>query len=294
MTHPTQARLTPRTWALMAALALIWGGSFTANHAALTALTVTTTVAIRVTGAALALWLWVALARAPIPRSPAFWRDAAVMGVTNNLIPFSLIVWGQTQIPSGLAGILNASTALFAVLIAALVFPDERLTRNRILGLILGLVGVVVTIGPESLTDFDPTSLGQLAILGAALSYGISGAYGRARLKGIRPEVSAAAMLTISAAIYAPLALIQHGLPSFTTESLGAVLYLALIASALAYRIFYTILDEAGAGNIGLVTLLIAPVAVILGALLYAETLPPQAFAGLALITGGLIVMNRK
>lgn len=294
MTHPTQARLTPRTWALMAALALIWGGSFTANHAALTALPVTTTVAIRVTGAALALWLWVALARAPIPRSPAFWRDAAVMGVTNNLIPFSLIVWGQTQIPSGLAGILNASTALFAVLIAALVFPDERLTRNRILGLILGLVGVVVTIGPESLTDFDPTSLGQLAILGAALSYGISGAYGRARLKGIRPEVSAAAMLTISAAIYAPLALWQHGLPSFTTESLGAVLYLALIASALAYRIFYTILDEAGAGNIGLVTLLIAPVAVILGALLYAETLPPQAFAGLALITGGLILMNRK
>jgi drug/metabolite transporter (DMT)-like permease len=294
MTHPTQARLTPRTWALMAALALIWGGSFTANHAALTALPVTTTVAIRVTGAALALWLWVALARTPVPRAPAFWRDAAVMGVTNNLIPFSLIVWGQTQIPSGLAGILNASTALFAVLIAALVFPDERLTRNRILGLILGLVGVVVTIGPESLTDFDPTSLGQLAILGAALSYGISGAYGRARLKGIPPEVSAAAMLTISAAIYAPLALIQHGLPSFTTESLGAVLYLALVASALAYRIFYTILDEAGAGNIGLVTLLIAPVAVILGALLYAETLPPQAFAGLALITGGLIVMNRK
>ncbi len=294
MTHPTQARLTPRTWALMALLALIWGGSFTANHAALSALPVTTTVAIRVTGAALALWLWVLASGAQIPRAASFWRDAAVMGVTNNLIPFSLIVWGQTQIPSGLAGILNASTALFAVLIAALVFPDERLTRNRILGLVLGLVGVVVTIGPESLTEFDPTSLGQLAILGAALSYGVSGAYGRARLKGISPAVSAAAMLTISALIFAPLALWQHGLPAFTAESLTAVTYLALIASALAYRIFYTILDEAGAGNIGLVTLLIAPVAVILGALLYRETLPPQAFAGLALITLGLILMNRK
>jgi drug/metabolite transporter (DMT)-like permease len=101
-------------------------------------------------------------------------------------------------------------------------------------------------------------------------------------------------MLTVSAVIYAPLAAYQHGLPTFTAESLAAVTYLALIASALAYRIFYTILAEAGAGNLGLVTLLIAPVAVILGALLYGETLPPQAFAGLALITGGLLVMNRK
>ena len=289
-----QARLTPRSWSLLLLLALIWGGSFTANHAALTALPVTTTVALRVTGAALVLWVWVRLAGLSVPRTPAFWRDAAVMGLTNNLLPFSLIVWGQTQIPSGLAGILNSSTALFSVLIAALAFADERLTPFRIAGLLLGLMGVVVTIGPEALMSFDPTSLGQLAILGAGLCYGISGAYGRARLKGIRPEVSAAAMLSVSAATLAPLALWQHGLPVFTPESLAAVAYLALIASALAYRIFYTILAEAGAGNLGLVTLLIAPFAVIFGALLYGETLPPQAFAGLGLITLGLIVMNRK
>ncbi|WP_265332509.1 DMT family transporter [Stagnihabitans tardus] len=278
----------------MALLALIWGGSFTANHAALSALPVMTTVALRVSGAALALWAWIAVARLPVPQGRRFWGDAALMGLFNNLLPFSLIVWGQTQIPSGLAGILNASTALFSVLIAALAFADERLTRNRIAGLVLGLVGVVVTIGPASLHDFDLTSLGQLAILGAGLCYGLSGAYGRARLKGIRPEVSAAAMLSVSALTLAPLALWQNGLPQFTAPSLAAVLYLALIASALAYRLFYTILAEAGAGNLGLVTLLIAPVAVILGALLYGETLPPQAFAGLALITGGLILMNRK
>ncbi|NBZ87998.1 EamA family transporter [Rhodobacteraceae bacterium CYK-10] len=289
-----QTRLTSRSWGLMALLALIWGGSFTANHAALSALPVMTTVALRVSGAALALWAWIAVARLPVPQGRRFWGDAALMGLFNNLLPFSLIVWGQTQIPSGLAGILNASTALFSVLIAALAFADERLTRNRIAGLVLGLVGVVVTIGPASLHDFDLTSLGQLAILGAGLCYGLSGAYGRARLKGIRPEVSAAAMLSVSALTLAPLALWQNGLPQFTAPSLAAVLYLALIASALAYRLFYTILAEAGAGNLGLVTLLIAPVAVILGALLYGETLPPQAFAGLALITGGLILMNRK
>ena len=290
----SQARLSPRSWGLMALLALIWGGSFTANHAALGALPVISTVALRVTGAALALWLWIARARLPVAHSRRFWGDAALMGLFNNLLPFSLIVWGQTQIPSGLAGILNASTALFSVLIAAAVFADERLTPNRIAGLALGLIGVVITIGLDSLWAFDPTSLGQLAILGAGLCYGLSGAYGRARLKGIRPEVSAAAMLSVSALTLAPLALWQHGLPQFTLPSLAAVLYLALIASAFAYRIFYTILAEAGAGNLGLVTLLIAPVAVILGAILYGEALPPQAFAGLALITTGLWVMNRK
>ena len=290
----TQARLSPRSWGLLFLLALIWGGSFTANHAALTTLPVTSAVAARVGLAAVVLWAWVALARLPVPHGRRFWGDAAVLGLLNNLLPFSLILWGQTRIPSGLAGILNASTALWAVLIAALVFPDERLTRARLAGLCLGLIGVVVTIGPETLTHFDPTSAGQIAILGAGLSYGLAGAYARARLKGIRPEVSAAAMLTVSALTLLPLALWQNGWPRFDATSALGALYLALIASALAYRLFYTILAEAGAGNLGLVTLLIAPVAVILGALFYGETLPPQAFAGLALISAGLWVMNRK
>ena len=291
---PAQTRLTFRSWSLLLLLALIWGGSFTANHAALGALPVATTVALRVTGAAAALWLWVAAAKLPIPRGLRFWRDAAVLGLLNNILPFSLIVWGQTQIPSGLAGILNASTALFSVLVAALVFPDERLTPKRAAGLALGLAGVAVVIGPEALSGFDLTSLGQLAVLGAGLSYAIAATYGRRALKGIRPEVSAAAMLSVSTLILAPFALATNGWPAFTPESLAAVAYLALIASALAYRLFYTILAEAGAGNLGLVTLLIAPFAVLFGALLFQETLPPQALAGAALLTAGLAIMNRK
>lgn len=276
-------------------LALIWGGSFTANHTALAQMPVASVVAFRVSVAAAVLWAYVLGAGLTVPRGWRFARDALVLGVFNNVVPFSLIVWGQTHIPSGLAGILNASTALFSVLVAAAVFPDERLGLSRLTGVFLGLAGVAVVIGPQALAHLDLTSLGQLAILGAGLSYAGSGAYGRSALKGIRPEVGAAAMLTASAAIMLPTALILNGLPPLPQpKTLAALLYLALIASAFAYRLFYTILQQAGAGNLGLVTLLIAPVAVLLGAALFGETLPPQAFAGMALLTLGMIVLDGR
>lgn len=291
----TQRQLSPAAWGLLLLLALIWGGSFTANHRALAEWPVASVVALRVSGAALALWAYVAWARLPRPRGWRFARDALVMGVTNNVVPFSLIVWGQTHIPSGLAGILNASTALFSVLLAACLYADERLGLRRLSGVLLGLIGVAVVIGPEALGHLDLGSLGQLAILGAGISYAISGVYGRKALKGVRPEVSAAAMLTASALIMLPASLLLNGLPPAPSlGAAGALAYLALVASAFAYRLFYTILDLAGAGNLGLVTLLIAPVAVVLGALLYGESLPAQAFAGLALVTLGLIQLDGR
>ena len=290
-----QRRLSLKSWGLLLLLALIWGGSFTANHTALAQMPVATVVAFRVSVAAAVLWAYVWATGLPVPKGWRFARSAAVMGVFNNIVPFSLIVWGQTHIPSGLAGILNASTALFSVLVAAAVFPDERLGLRRLTGVLIGLAGVAMVIGPQVLTHLDLTSLGQLAVLGAALSYAFSGAWGRHTMQGVRPEVSAAAMLTASALIMLPAAWVLDGAPPFPTpQSWAALLYLALIASAVAYRLFYTILQQAGAGNIGLATLLIAPVAVLLGALLFHETLPPEAFSGLALLTLGLIVIDGR
>ena len=290
-----QRHLSLKGWGLLILLALIWGGSFTANHAALAEFPVPTVVAARVTGAALVLWAYIALARLPVPVTWGFARTALVLGVFNNIVPFSLIVWGQTHIASGLAGILNASTAVFGVLIAAAAFPDERLTLPRLVGVLCGFAGVVVVIGPDALTHLDLTSLGQLAILAAGLSYAVAGAYARQTLKGIRPEVSAAAMLTASALIMAPTALILNGAPPRPgPETLAALAYLSVMASAVAYRLFYTILQLAGAGNLGLVTLLIAPVAVVLGAVLFHEALPPQAFAGMVLLTLGMVVLDGR
>ena len=295
MLQIVQTRLTLKSWSLLLLLALIWGGSFAANHAALTQLPVATVVAFRVSVAAAALWAYIVATRLPVPQGWRFRRCAIVMGLTNNIIPFCLIVWGQTHISSGLAGILNASSALFSVLVAAAVFPDEALGLRRLTGVLLGLAGVAVVIGPKTLTHFDLTSLGQLAILGAGLSYAFSGAYGRRAFAGVRPEVSAAAMLTASALIMVPTALTLNGLPPLpATQTFAALLYLSLIASAFAYRLFYNVLQVAGAGNLGLVALLIAPVAVLLGAIFFHEALPPTAFAGMALLTLGMVVIDGR
>lgn len=293
---PTPLRIPPVGWLLMAGLALIWGGSFVANRQALTALPVLTIVAVRVAGAAVALWLWIALRGLPVPRGGRWLTTCLVLGLLNNVVPFCLIVWGQTQIPSGLAGILNASTAVFAVLVAAAVFPDERLTPARGIGVALGLAGVIVAMGPKALAAFDLRSTAQLACLGAAVSYAIAGAYARNALKGVRPEVGAAGMLTAASALLVPVALLHDGLPVAAPELpvLGALAYLSLVASALAYILFYAVLRLAGAGNLGLVTLLVAPVAILLGAMIFRERLTPGALAGFGLIALGLLVMDGR
>lgn len=293
---PTQKSITPATWGLMLLLALIWGGSFTANRAALTEVGVLTTVAVRVSGAALALWLWIALRRLPVPRGWRWIGTCALLGLLNNVLPFTLIVWGQTRIDSGLAAILNGATALFSVLLAALLFRDEALNLRRGLGLGLGLAGVVVVIGPETLAGFDLTSLAQLAVLAAAASYATAAVIARRALQGVRAEVGAAGMLSAAALIMVPLALWQDGVPALhhAPEVWAALAYLALIASALAYMIFYLILARAGAGNLGLVTLLIAPVAILFGALAFGETLAPGAYAGFALLAAGMLVLDGR
>jgi drug/metabolite transporter (DMT)-like permease len=296
MTQVTQKHLSLGGWGLMALLALIWGGSFSANHAALSAVPVAATVATRVGGAALVLWIFIALARLPVPRRFSFVVTSLVLGFGNNVVPFTLIVWGQTHVPSGLAGILNATTALFQVLVAAAVFPDERLTPNRLIGVLVGLAGVAAIIGPSALAHLDPTSLGQLAILGAGLAYALSAAYGRKRLAGIRPEVGAAGMLSGASLIMIPAALLLDGTPAALPPlpALAGLAYLALVSSAYAYRLYYTVLAQAGAGNLGLVTLLIAPIAVLLGWAILGETLPASAFAGLALLTLGMILVDGR
>lgn len=296
MTNAPQRGISLQAWLMMGLLALIWGGSFLSNKIALAELGVLTTVALRVAGAALALWIYIIVRRLPVPSGRAWVRTCLTMGVLNNVIPFTLIVWGQTHIPSGLAGILNAATTIFGVGLAALAFPDERLTGRKAVGVALGVAGVVATVGPAALTHFDITSLGQLAVLAAAFSYGVSGIFGRTALKGIRPEVGAAGTLTASACIMMVLALLFDGVPDFhyAPQTWAALGYLSLLSSAFAYILFYHILQLAGAGNLSLVTLLIAPVAVILGAVVYHEALPVTAYLGLALLALGMLVIDGK
>ncbi len=283
-------------WAEMVALSLIWGGSFLANRVALEEAAVATTVAIRVGGAAAVLWAVVLSRGLPVPRFGPIWGAFLLMGLLNNVIPFSLIVWGQQSIESGLAAILNASTAIMGVLVAAAAFRDERLTTRKLLGVALGFGGVVVVIGPDALRGFDITAAAQLAILGASLSYAVAGTWGRFASRGVEPLVAAAGMLTGSSLLMLPAAWLLDGAPdgAWTWPTWAALAYLAVICSAVAYLIFYRLLRRVGAGNTSLVTLMIAPVAILLGAAVYDEALPARAYAGFAILAGGLAVLDGR
>ena len=296
MSQTAQTRISGASWLVMAALALIWGGSFLWIRLALEEVGVLTIVAFRVGLAAVALWVWVLIRRLPVPRGARWTLSCLFLGLFNNIVPFCLTVWGQTHIQSGLAGILNTSVTIFTVGLAALVFRDERLTGRKALGVALGLAGVTLTVGPGMLTHLDPTALGQFAILGAALSYSVSAIYSRHMLRGIRPEVVAAGMLTAASLAMVPAALWVEGVPTldYAAQTWVGLLYISLLATAFAYILFYRVLLEAGAGNVSLVTLMIAPIAVVLGALVYHEALAPHAYLGLGLLALGMAVIDGR
>ena len=281
-----------RDWLLLVTLSVLWGGSFFFSEVALGELGPFTVVLGRVGIAAVALVAFVYLSGRRMPGAPGIWGAFLVMGALNNLIPFSLIVWGQVTIDSGLASILNATTPLFAVTLAHLLTRDERMTRGRAAGVLLGLAGVAVLVGPEALGLFGAQGLAQLAVLGAAFSYACAGIYGR-RFKGLPPAVAAAGMVAV---LTLPLALVVERPWEASPGALtwAAVLGLALLSTAFAYLIYFRILAAVGATNLLLVTFLIPVSALLLGTFVLGEHPDAAAFAGMALIFAGLAAVDGR
>lgn len=292
----TQTSISPKVWAAMLLLALIWGASFVSIRIALDEISPLTTVAHRTFWAMLVLWAVVAIMRLPLPKDPKTWGAFLIMGLLNNVIPFGLMAWGQLHIESGLTSILNATTAVFGVLLAAMFFADERLSLRKTIGVALGFVGVATAIGIENLRAFDLRSLAQLAVLGGTLSYALASVWARKTLSTLPPQVAAAGMLTGSTLITLPMAVLLEGPIRLDLQpaTLMAIAYYAIIATAGAYLLYYYILARAGSGNLMLVTLLIAPFAIVLGAVILNEALNPEAYAGFALLALGLIVLDGR
>ena len=290
-----QQTVSLAAWITLAALAVIWGGSFLAFALILREVPVFTIVAHRVFWAALFLWGLVIAMGIPRPNLQQ-WRTLIVMGLLNNVIPFSLIIWGQTQIESGLASILNGTTAIFTFLLAALFFADEQLTRRKSLGVAVAFVGVSTVIGIDALRSFDIRSLAQLAVIGACLSYAFAAVWARSKIKGLHPIMAATGMLTGSSIIIIPMALFIEGLPSFALNitTTASIIFLAVPATALAYLLYYRALRLAGSANLSLVTLLVPPVAVFLGAAILGERLSPSAFLGFGLIALGMVIIDGR
>lgn len=292
----SERTITSQAWGLMALLAVIWGGSFLSIRVALDEIGPLTAVAHRVGWATMVLWLYVVLRGLPLPRSRRVWIGFVGMGILNNVLPFSLMAWGQLYIPSGLTSIFNAATAIFGVLVAALLLSDESLSRRKAVGVLIGFAGVVTAIGIDNLRAFDITSLAQIAVLAGTMCYALAGVWARKWLGGLEPQVAAAGMLTTSTLIMLPLAWAVEGPIRLDLQprTIIAIGYYTLGATALAYLLYYRVLELAGSGNLMLVTLMITPIAIVLGRLVLGETLPPAAYSGFGLLALGLLIIDGR
>ena len=288
----------PGEWGMLLGLSLLWGGSFFFIGVAVKELPTFTIMMLRVGGAALTLNLVLRLMGQSMPTDSMVWLAFCGMGLLNNVIPQSLIVWGQTQIPSGLASILNATTPLFGVLVAHFFTSDEKMTVNKLAGVVVGFIGVAIMIGPQALYGLGGHIWAQFAVLLASVFYAISGVFGRRfKAMGVQPMMTATGQLTASTLMLTPLALaVDHSwtlaMPSLATW--GAIAGLALLSTALAYLIFFRLLASSGATNLLLVTFLIPISAVFLGSLFLHEQLEAKHFIGMACIAAGLAAIDGR
>jgi drug/metabolite transporter (DMT)-like permease len=282
-------------WAMLIALSVLWGGSFFFVGVAVREWPPLTIVLARVAIAAAALWAVVAALCLPVRRDRAALAAAFGMGLLNNAVPFGPIVWAQGSLPSGLASILNATTPLWAVLVAHAA-GAERASPHRVLGVAIGFAGVAVMMGAA---DAGAPALPVLAMLAATLSYALAGVFGRCRLAplGIPPLVAAAGQVTAATALLLPAALLLErpwALPPPDAATLAAVGALGLFSTALAYLLYFRLLASSGPVNLLLVTLLIPVSAVLLGTLLLGEEPEARQGVGMAAIALGLAVMDGR
>lgn len=298
MTPPTSApalRMGPFEWLLLIVLSILWGGSFFFNKLTVAEWPPFAVVQVRVGLAALALLLVVRIAGQSMAVGRELWLAFFGMGILNNLIPFSLFLWGQQQIASGLASILNATTPIFAVLVMH-CFGNEKATGLKLGGVLAGLVGVAILMGPDALSGLGSNLAAQLACILAAVSYAFSGLLGR-RFQGVSPLVAATGQLSASTLMMIPIVFVMHPpwtLPMPSQQALLALVGLALISTALAYLLFFRIMRTAGPSNVMLVTFLIPVSAILLGSGLLGEELLPRHFAGMAAIFVGLALIDGR
>ena len=287
-----------RDWGILLTLALIWGGAFFFIGVAVKHVQPLTYVWLRLTIAASAMWLVLRWRGEGLGLPSSAWRSILLLAILNNALPFSLFGWGQTHIASGLASILNATTPIWGVVVAHMFTADERLTPRKVVGVLLGFGGVALMIGPTLLSNLGSSALAQLACVTASLSYALAAVWARRfRKQGLSPMSVTTGQLTAGALVMLPMMLFidqpwTRAMPPLSAW--GAIVALALVCTAFGYVLYFRLIDSSGATNALLVTLLVPPVAILLGALFLSETLAMQDFAGLGLIALGLAAIDGR
>lgn len=293
---PAKLTMSAGDWLLLLVLSFFWGGAFFFAEIAVEEVPPLTLALGRVGIAAIILVIYVRAVGLALPPWGALWGQIAVMALVNNVAPFALIFWSQTHITGGLASILNATTPLFAIVVAHFATTDDRITPARLVGLCAGFIGVLIVIGLDALRELGVHVLAQLASLMAAFCYAAAGVYGR-RFRGQPPAVISASMLIVSTLVILPLSALAERpweLPMPSWPALAATFAIAAISTAAAFIIYFRILARAGATNILLVTFLIPVSAILLGALFLGETLELRQLAGMAAIAIGLAAIDGR
>jgi drug/metabolite transporter (DMT)-like permease len=286
-----------KEWAMLLALSALWGGSFFFIKVLVEAWPPFTVVLGRVGLAAVGLNLLLLIWGDAMPKDPRLWRAFFFMGLLNNVAPFSLIVFGEMHISSGLASILNATTPIFTVLAAHVLTSNEKLSSAKAIGVLFGFAGVAALVGPNFLLDVDRNDLvGETACLLAAVCYAFASIYGR-RFKGVAPLKVATGQVTASAIVLLPIVAAVD--KPWTLPVPGVAVWLALagiafMSTALAFILYFRILATAGATNLALVTFLLPASAMALGFAFLGETVTPEALIGLALIGLGLAAIDGR
>ncbi|MGA3036520.1 MAG: DMT family transporter [Vulcanimicrobiaceae bacterium] len=286
-----------RDWGLLLLLSLMWGGSFyfykVLDDAGLPALTL---VLGRVGIAAIALLPVVWLRRLSLPQRLVDWTPYIFIALTNNVIPYLVFASCETQISSGLASIISATTPIFTAIIAHVRTKDERFSVNSIIGIALGFVGIVVLVGPDVVHGFNLASVAQLACFIAPICYGFALVNGRS-FRGTSPIVVSTCQLIVSSVIVLPFELIVDKpwmLPMPSAATWAAMLGMAVLATSAAYIVYFALINYAGAVSASLVTLIVPVVALFLGGLFLHEHLGWGMVAGMALILIGLIALDGR
>lgn len=290
--------MSPLEWGMVVALSALWGGSYFFNEIAVAELPTFTVVFGRVALAAVILFAVMKIVGQKMPFNRQIWLAFCGMGLLNNALPFALIVWGQSHIASGVASILNGTTPLFTVIAAHFFTRDEKMTGGRILGVLVGFIGVAFMIGGGAAEALGVNITAQIACLAAAISYALAGVFGRRfRSMGVAPIATATGQVTASSIMLLPIMLIidkPWTLPVPSMAAMGALVGAAALATALAYILYFRILETTGATNLLLVTFLVPVSAILLGVLVLGEVLQPRHFFGMLMIGFGLAAIDGR
>jgi len=298
MNNAISSEMGVRAWIMLLTLSVVWGGSFYFNAILVRELPPMTIVFLRVSLAAVFLWIYVGVKGFVVPKTLTAWSALLIMGLLNNVLPFSLIVWAQTTINSSLASILNGTVPMMTVVLAALLLDDENISARKFAGVIVGFIGTIWIIAPDAQSFGTSHLIAQLAMLGAALSYSFASIFGRrfSKMK-LNPEITAAGQVTASALLTLPIMMYvdqPHLLPMPSGGTIAAVIALALVSTAFAYILYFKILATAGATNLGLVTFLIPVWASFFGIWLLSESLSHNHLIGVVIIAIGLSLIDGR